>query len=215
MLTSMDEKQYAESLLPVDPQLEQVRTSIRDQQMHDISVPAGYGKLLTLLVRMTGAKAVLEIGALGGYSGICLARGLADGGRLTSLELREDYIQLAKNNVSRAGFGECVEYRAGEALESLKQLYAEGRRFDFFFIDADKGNYPNYLDWALKLALPGAVIAGDNAFMKGKVYQDQYEGNSVKAMRTFNQRMLNDERLEGVLLPAYDGLAVARVKAGS
>lgn len=211
----MDEKQYAESLLPEDPELEQVKASIRDNQVYDISVPAGYGKLLTLLVKISGAKNVLEIGALAGYSGICLARGFEGKGRLTSLELNEEYIQLAKTNLERAGFGECVEYRAGDAVESLKQLYAEGRRFDFFFIDADKINYSHYLDWALKLALPGAVIAGDNAFIKGKVYQEQFEGNSIQAMRSFNHRMLNDERLEGVLLPAYDGLAIARVKAGS
>lgn len=208
----MNDYQYAESLLPEDPGLDRVLEGIRRQAMPEISVPAGYGKLLTLLVSMTGAKSVLEIGALGGYSGICLARGLGEEGKLTSLELKPDYAELARGNMEAAGFGSLVEYRVGEALDTLEQLDREGRRFDFFFIDADKGNYLNYLEWALKLANAGAVIAGDNAFMKGKVYKPEYQGDSVKAMRKFNKAMLSDCRLEGVLLPAYDGLAIARVK---
>lgn len=208
----MDEKKYAESLLPFDQDLDRVRSSILENQIHDISIAPAFGKLLTLLVRMTGAKEVLEIGALGGYSGICLARGMAAGGRLTSLEWKEENIRLARENLINAGFGGQVEYHAGEALESLKQLQAEGRKFDFFFIDADKGNYLNYLEWSIQLANPGAVIVGDNALMKGKVYQSKYAGHSVQTMRAFNEKMLNDKRLEGVLLPAYDGLSIARVK---
>ncbi len=106
---------------------------------------------------MSGAQKVLEIGALGGYSGICLARGLDAEGRLTSLELKDDYAQLAHRHLTEAGLGDKVEYRVGEALDSLKLLEEEGRRFDFFyFIDADKGNYPNYLEYAIRLSNPGA-----------------------------------------------------------
>src|SRR5690606_29360865 len=103
----------------------------------DIAVADGYGRLLSMLVRVAGAKNLLEIGALGGYSGICLARGLTKEGRLTCLELSPDFAAVAKKNVTAAGFGEQIEYIVGDARESLKQLDEKGRKFDFFFIDAD------------------------------------------------------------------------------
>ncbi|MBO9604362.1 MAG: O-methyltransferase [Paenibacillaceae bacterium] len=205
-------EQYAESLAAHDADLERVKEGIRRHGMPEISIAPGYGKLLTMLVRMTGAGRVLEIGALGGYSGICLARGLADGGTLTSLELKPEYAELAHEHLRQAGLGDKVEYRVGEALDSLEQLGAEGRTFDFFFIDADKGNYPNYLDWALRLGKPGAIVIGDNAFMNGKTLNEEERGNAVTQMRAFNASMTGDPRLEGVLLPAYDGLTIARIR---
>ncbi|WP_274365501.1 O-methyltransferase [Paenibacillus thermotolerans] len=209
---SMDAEQYTESLLPSDAQLDKVLESIRANGMPEISVKPGYGRLLTLLVAASGAKRVLEIGALGGYSGICLARGLRDGGELISLELKQDFADLAYRNLSEAGFGSMVNYRVGEALDSLEALAQEGQRFDFFFIDADKGNYPNYLEWALRLGNPGAIIVGDNTLQNGRVMNEDAQSPSVVAMREFNERMTSDPRLDGLLLPAYDGLAIARIK---
>jgi len=203
---------YIASLYEDDPDLRRVLESIRAQKMPEISIAPGYGRLLTFLARLSGAKAALEIGALGGYSGICLARGLGAEGRLTSLELNPAFAELAKANMAAAGLGGRVEYRIGEALTSLAQLEQEGRQFDLFFIDADKGNYPNYLDWALRLGRPGALIIGDNALLHGRIANPEINSPSVNAIRTFNRRMASDPRLESVFLPAYDGLIVARIR---
>lgn len=211
-MTQPSAEEYVESLLQQDSQLEKVKEVTRAEGMPDIAVAAGYGKLLTLLVKMNGAQRILEIGALGGYSGICLARGLGDEGRLVSLELKQDYADVAHRNLVEAGLGDKVEYRVGEALDSLKQLESEGYKFDLFFIDADKGNYPNYLEWAIRLANPGAVIVGDNTLLHGDSMDPNAQGNRVVKMRLFNEMMTRDPRLEGVILPAYDGLAIARVR---
>ncbi|MCQ6560813.1 O-methyltransferase [Paenibacillus mendelii] len=208
----MSAESYIEGLLGEDADLERVRQEIRSHGMPEISIARGYGKLLTMLVRMSRAENVLEIGALGGYSGICLARGLSEGGRLTSLELVQEFADVARSNLEAAGFGSVVDYKIGDAKENLAKLAEEGRTFDFFFIDADKESYPVYLDWALRLAKPGAVIAGDNALLHGRIYDPDKNGPSVLAMRQFNERMVQDERLLGTLLPAYDGLTVALVK---
>ncbi|CAG7650573.1 O-methyltransferase [Paenibacillus allorhizosphaerae] len=205
-------EQYVESLFARDEQLERVKEGIRANQMRDISIAPGYGRLLTLLVKMIGAGQVLEIGALGGYSGICLARGLGADGKLVSLELIREYADVAHGHLQQAGLGDKVEYRVGEALDSLEALAQEGRTFDLFFIDADKGNYPNYLEWAIKLANPGAIIVGDNTLMHGETMDPNVQGNRVLKMREFNERIARDPRLESVILPAYDGLAIARVK---
>lgn len=211
-MTQMSAEQYVESLLEEDEQLANVIEGIRANGMPEISIARGYGKLLTLLVRMTGAKQILEIGALGGYSGICLARGLGEQGKLVSLELKQEYADVAQQNLRDAGLAGKVEYMVGDASESLEQLAAAGRKFDLFFIDADKGNYPNYLEWAIKLANPGAVILGDNTLMHGSSMNPEENGNRVVKMRQFNESMVRDPRLEGVILPAYDGLAIARVR---
>lgn len=195
-----------------DEALARVLASIRERGMPEISVHPGYGRLITLLAASAGASAALEIGALGGYSGICILRGLAPDGMLTSLELQAEYAELARANVAAAGFGGRAEYRVGEALARLPELADEGKTFDFFFIDADKGNYPNYLDWALKLARPGAVIVADNTLLRGRITEEDSTSPSVRAMREFNERIATDPRLVSVILPAYDGLAVARVK---
>lgn len=203
---------YVESLYETDKTLERVEESIRQHGMPEISVAPGYGRLLTMLVRLAGARRVLEIGALGGYSGICLARGLGAEGKLVSLELKEEFAAVARANMEQAGFGSAVEYRIGEALPSLEKLESEGAKFDFFFIDADKGNYLNYLDYAIKLANPGALILGDNALLHGKTMDPEAKGSSPAILREFNKRIATDPRLESTILPAYDGLCIARVK---
>lgn len=205
-------EEYVEALYAEDEQLALVKEGIRSRNMPEISIAAGYGRLLTLLVRMNGCKRVLEIGALGGYSGICLARGLEDGGKLVSLEINKEFAETAKQHLTEAGFLDKVEYRIGDAMDSLKLLKEEGAKFDFFFIDADKVNYPNYLEWALQLANTGAVIVGDNTLMRGRVVNTDEQKKSVQAMREFNRLIAEDPRLESTILPAYDGLAIARVR---
>lgn len=203
---------YVSRLYPEDEQLQHVKDAIRERGMPEVSVAPAYGRLLSLLVQTARAKEVLEIGALGGYSGICLCRGLDQDGRLTSLELREEYAALAGTHLEMAGFRNKAEYKIGPAADSLEQLKQDGRRFDFFFIDADKENYPLYLDYAIELANPGAIIAGDNCFLRGRTLDGDKNGPSVQAVRLFNERIASDERLTSTLLPAYDGLILARVK---
>lgn len=190
-----------------------VEEGIRAEGMPEISIAPGYGRLLTMLVRLSGAKSALEIGALGGYSGICIARGLPEEGTLLSLEVNPQFAVVAERHVRQAGLVERISYRIGDAKESLAQLEEEGAEFDFFFIDADKGSYPHYLDMAIRLAKPGALIVGDNVLMKGRTADLGVESPSVKAMRAFSERITTDYRLESVILTAYDGLAIARVKA--
>ncbi|WDQ35501.1 O-methyltransferase [Paenibacillus marchantiae] len=204
--------EYVNQLFQEDDLLLKVKEAIRSNGMPEVSVAAAYGRLLTFLAMTSKAEAVLEIGVLGGYSGICLARGLSDGGTLTSLELKEQYAAMARGHLEEAGFGDKVEYRIGPAADSLEQLAQEGRTFDFFFIDADKENYPVYLDYAIKLARPGAVIVGDNCFLRGRTLNSDKQGPAVLAVRRFNEQMASDPRLVTTMLPDYDGLALAWVK---
>ncbi|MEK4853225.1 O-methyltransferase [Paenibacillus sp. FSL H7-0756] len=207
-----NQEEYSEQLYTEDELLLQVKAAIAAAGMPEVSIAPGYGRLLTMLVTLSRSANLLEIGALGGYSGICLCRGLTQEGRLTSLELKAEYAELAQSHLQQAGFGDRVEYRIGPALDSLKLLEAQGNRYDFFFIDADKENYPNYLEYAIRLASPGAIIAGDNIFLRGRTLNTEKNGPAVQAMRRFNEMIAGDPRLTSTLLPAYDGLALAMVK---
>ncbi|MBD8004225.1 O-methyltransferase [Bacillus norwichensis] len=193
--------------------LDEVISSIKENGMPSISVSPSSGKLLTMLVSIAGAKNILEIGALGGYSGICLARGFGDGGTLTSLELKDTYAELASSNLTKAGFGDQVSYMTGPALESLETLVSDQKRFDFFFIDADKANYEHYLEYCIKLAEPGALIIADNMLAGGSVADPNAAPKRyTEFMKNFNQTVANHPRLESLLLPIGDGMTVSRVK---
>lgn len=196
-----------------DPILEGVISSIMDQGMPAISVSPSSGKLLTMLVSIAGAKDILEIGALGGYSGICLARGIEGEGTLTSLELEGKYAQLAAQNLAKAGFTEQVTHLTGPALESLEMLVADGKRFDFFFIDADKDNYEHYLAYCIELANAGALIVTDNVLAAGSVADPEATPKRYTAiMKKFNVLVANHPQLESILLPIGDGITVSKVK---
>lgn len=208
----LTQEEYSEQLYTEDEILLQVKEAIVQAGMPQVSVEPGYGRLLQMLVSLSRSTSILEIGALGGYSGICMSRGLAPGGKLTSLELKAEYAEVARRNLELAGFGDVAEYRIGPAMESLKTLDEEGAKFDFFFIDADKLNYPSYLEYAIMLALPGAIIAGDNIFLRGRTLNTDRNGPAIQAVRNFNEMIASDERLISTLLPAYDGLALAMVK---
>lgn len=213
MAKNQTREEYAVDLFGCeDEELKAVKEATAKRGMPPISVPAELGRLLTLLVRTKGAGRALEIGVLGGYSGICIARGLKPDGTLTSLELSPDYASFAHGNLTKAGFGERVTYRVGPAAQGLQALAAEGLRFDFVFIDADKPNYPLYLNHVLDLVVPGALICADNVLQGDRVLDPGYNDDSVRAMRLFNERLATDPRLESVLLPLRDGFAVARVK---
>lgn len=196
-----------------DSLLEEVISSIEDNGMPSISVSPSSGKLLTMLVSLAGAKHVLEIGALGGYSGIFLARGFGSEGTLTSLELEEKYAKLAYSNLAKAGFGDQVTYMTGPALESLEKLVEENKRFDFFFIDADKGNYENYLNTCIRLSVPGAIIVADNVLARGSVADPGVTPKRyTEQMKAFNETVANHPQLESILIPIGDGMTVSKVK---
>ena len=196
-----------------DALLEEVISSIEENGMPAISVSPSSGKLLTMLIAISGAKNVLEIGALGGYSGVCIAKGFDSEGKLTSLELEERYAKLASSNLTKAGFGDRVSYMTGAALESLEQLIEGNQRFDFFFIDADKGNYENYLESCIQLADEGALIVTDNVLAGGSVVDKGIKAKRyTEVMKKFNKTVANHPQLESLLIPIGDGLTISRVK---
>ena len=182
----------------------------------EIAVSPAQGKLLTVLARAVGARRILEIGTLGGYSAICLARALPADGRLVTLELNPLHAGVARANIARAGLAERVEVRVGPAAESLAHLAAEGvEPFDLIFIDADKLSYVAYLEGSLPLARPGALLIADNVVRQGRILDPGDDANAQGAAR-FNERLAADPRLSAVVLQTvgskgYDGLAIAVV----
>ncbi|MBK3493921.1 O-methyltransferase [Viridibacillus sp. YIM B01967] len=193
--------------------LEEVNSSIEENGMPSISVSPSSGKLLTMLISISEAKNVLEIGALGGYSGICLASGFGREGKLTSLELEERYAKLAYRNLSKAGFGDQVSYITGAALQNLEKLVEDNKRFDFFFIDADKENYENYLEYCIRLADPGALIVTDNVLAGGSVAdQEAKPKRYTEIMKKFNETVANHPQLESLIIPIGDGMTISKVK---
>ncbi|HEY2826554.1 MAG TPA: O-methyltransferase [Pirellulales bacterium] len=182
-----------------------------------IAVSPTFGKLLMLLAQCLGAKNILEIGTLGGYSTIWLARGLASGGRLVTLEFDAKHAEVARANMTRAGVANVVEVRLGKALETLPKLAADKRGpFDLIFIDADKENNTEYFQWALTLSRPGSLIIVDNVVRDGKVIDAASSDKSVQGVRRCNEAMAREKRvtvtaLQCVGSKGYDGFAIARV----
>ncbi|MDV2686444.1 O-methyltransferase [Alkalihalophilus lindianensis] len=206
--------EYIDSVFHKQDQLmEEVISSIKENGMPSISVSPSSGKFLSMLISLSGAKDVLEIGALGGYSGIWIARGFGSEGKLTSLELEESYAKLAHSNLTKDGFGDRVSYLTGPALESLKKLHGDQQTFDFFFIDADKENYGNYLEYCIKLANPDAIIVADNVLAGGSVADEAAKPRQyTEFMKQFNVTVANHPQLESILVPIGDGMTVTRVK---
>jgi predicted O-methyltransferase YrrM len=184
-----------------------------------INVSPSQGKLLWMLARVQGARSVLEIGTLGGYSTIWLARALPEGGRLVSLESEPMHAEVARNNIARAGLANLVEVRVGRAQETLPQLVAEGRGpFDLIFIDADKVSYAEYFAWALKLSRRGSLIIADNIVRKGAVVNAASEDANVQGVRRFNEVLAAESRVSATAIQTvgskgYDGFAIALVHA--
>jgi predicted O-methyltransferase YrrM len=182
-----------------------------------INVSPAQGKLLYMLARMQGARSILELGTLGGYSTIWLARALPPEGHLLSLEVDPMRAELARANVSRAGLASVVEIRLGRAEDSLQQLVAESRPpFDLIFIDADKTGYAEYLKWSLQLSRPGTLIIADNVVRKGAVADPASTDDNVQGIRKFNQLLAAEKRVTTTVIQTvgskgYDGLALILV----
>jgi predicted O-methyltransferase YrrM len=211
------DRYFSDSLLPNDPILEHALEATAAAGLPAIAVSPNQGKLLQILAQIIGARSILEIGTLGGYSTIWLARGLSPGGRLITLEIDQQHADVARSNISRAGFQDLVEILVGNALDTLPRLGAERRGpFDFIFIDADKQNIPTYFESALKLSHPGTVIVVDNVVRDGAVVDAESTDASVQGVRRFVEQLAADSRASGtaiqtVGLKGYDGFAVVLV----
>jgi predicted O-methyltransferase YrrM len=205
-------------LVPDDPILAAAlnRNAASGLPQHDVSPPQG--KFLYLMARMIGARRILEIGTLGGYSTIWLARAVPEGGRVVTLEFDCHHADTAKTNIEHAGLSHLVDLRIGAALETLPRLEAEGLGpFDLVFIDADKPNNPHYLTWALRLSRPGTVIIGDNVVRDGAVVDANSSDDRVQGVRAFFDMLAAEPRLSATALQTvgskgWDGFTIAVVE---
>jgi caffeoyl-CoA O-methyltransferase len=211
----------AELFLQRDDVLEATLRSAQEAGLDPIQVPPELGRLLGILVRASGARHVLEIGTLGGYSATHMARALPTGGRLLSLEVDQRHAAVARENLARAGLAVRVEVRVGSALDLLPTL-AGGEPFDFAFIDADKPSYPAYLDWCLRLVRPGGMIVADNVLrgvLGDRVARDGDAGEARgRALDAMNRAAAADPRLDAIILPVrggLDGVLIAVVRETS
>jgi predicted O-methyltransferase YrrM len=208
-----------ENLIPADPALDKALKSNQAAGLPTIDVAPNQGKLLHLLARIQGARRILEIGTLGGYSTIWLARSLPSDGKLITLEVEAKHAEVARANIERAGLSSLVQLRLGPALESLLQLQKEGAKpFDLIFIDADKQNIPAYLEWSLRLSRPGTVIITDNVIRDGAIINAEDPDPRVQGVRRLFEMMSADPRLDATALQTvgtkgYDGFTLAIVKA--
>ena len=204
-------------MVPPDAALDEALRASGAAGMPAIAVSPNQGKLLHLMARMQGARTVLEVGTLGGYSTIWLARALPPGGRVVSLEFSPKHAEVARANLKRAGLGDVVQVIEGKALDTLPRLLAEGRGpFDFVFVDADKQNQADYFTWAMKLTRVGSVIVLDNVIRDGAVADASNPDPAVQGVRRANELMANSPRVSATAIQTvgskgYDGFAVALV----
>jgi predicted O-methyltransferase YrrM len=203
-------------LVPGEPALDAALQATEDAGLPPINVAPNQGKLLMLLARAIGARRILEVGTLGGYSTIWLARGLAPEGRMVTIEWNPACVKVARANLARAGLGSQVDVREGSGEDVLPALAAEAP-FDLIFIDADKPNTPLYFEWAVKLARKGSLIIVDNVVREGAIL-DKGGGDDVQGMRRFFELAASDPRVTGTALQTvgakgHDGLAVVLVTA--
>ncbi|MGA2536966.1 MAG: O-methyltransferase [Terracidiphilus sp.] len=210
------DRYFSDLLVPGDEALEAVLKANRQAGLPAIDVSPLQGKFLDFLVRISGARRVLEIGTLGGYSTIWLARGLAEGGRIVTLELDPHHAEVAHANLQTAGVSDSVDLIVGPASESLAKLAEASAPFDLIFIDADKRSNPQYLQWALKLSRPGTVIVTDNVVRDGKVVDRDSDDPDIQGVREFTELLASEPRLSSAVLQTvgvkgYDGFALAVV----
>lgn len=203
--------------VPSDEALDAALQAAADAGLPSIQVAPNQGKLLFILARAVGARSILEIGTLGGYSTIWLARALPSDGTLISLEVDPKHAEVARANLARAGLGNVAEVRVGRALDTLPALAAEKRSpFDLVFIDADKVNTAAYFQWALKLTRRGSLIITDNVVRNGAVADAASQDKNVQGVRHFNDVMAAEPRVTAIAIQTvgskgYDGLAIALV----
>lgn len=208
---------FGDKLAPSDRALDAALAANREANLPAIDVTPLQGKFLDLLVRITRARRILELGTLGGYSTIWLARAVADGGMVTSLELDPRHAEIARANLDNAGVLDRVDLRVGPAADELRAMIAgRNQPFDLIFIDADKAGYPEYLELSLKLSRPGTVILADNVVRDGKVIEPDNPDPNIQGVRRFTELIAAEPRLTATVLQSvcgkgYDGFALAIV----
>jgi predicted O-methyltransferase YrrM len=213
------DRYITDHLVAPDPALDAALEASAAAGLPPINVTPNQGKFLHLLARIQGARTILEIGTLGGYSTIWLARALPAGGRLVTLESDPKHAAVARGNFARAGLSGTIELREGRALDTLPRMASERMGpFDFVFIDADKASIPEYFEWALKLARPGSVLLVDNVVRGGAVVDAASSDPSVQGVRRFNEVLASDPRVSATTLQTvgskgYDGFTLAVVRA--
>jgi predicted O-methyltransferase YrrM len=205
------------TLIPPDSALDAALADAVAANLPAIQVASVQGKLLHLLALIMGARNILEIGTLGGYSTIWMARALPDGGRIVTLEADPKHADVAQKNFTRAGVADKVELRLGKALDTLPKVAADGRGpFDMFFIDANKSNMPEYFEWSLKLARKGSLIIADNVVREGAVLDAKSKDADIQGIRRFLEMVGKEKRVSGTALQTvstrnYDGFALVLV----
>jgi predicted O-methyltransferase YrrM len=221
------DRYICDHLLQQDPVLDAALAASEAAGLPSIAVTANQGKLLQLLVRVHGARSILELGTLGAYSTIWLARALPADGRLVTLEASPRYAEVAAANLANADLAELVQLRVGAALEILPELLAEGAGpFDMIFIDADKKNNPGYLEWSLRLSRPGTLIIADNVVRGGAILDSSGGGDptlgeeGVKGVRRFYELLAEEPRVSATAIQTvgakgHDGFALALVSGWS
>lgn len=206
-------------LVPSDPALEAALKASDAAGLPAIQVSPTQGKFLYLQARLMNATSILELGTLGGYSTIWLARALSPKGRLVTVDANAKHIEVARTNIAFAGLSDRVEFRVGSALDVLPELAREGRGpFDLIFIDANKSNMPEYFDWALRLSRTGSLIIADNVIRDGKVLETASADADIQGVRRFNERVAAEKRVSATELQTvgskgYDGFAMVLVTA--
>lgn len=206
-----------DTLVPTDEALEMALADTAAAGMPEINVTPNQGKLLAILARSIGAKNILEIGTLGGYSTIWLARALQPGGKVITLEFNPKHVEVARGNIARAGLADVVDIRQGAALDSLAVIATEGHDpFDMVFVDADKNNNPGYFEWAMKLTRPGSLIIVDNVIRKGAVADANSDDHYVHGVRRMHEMIAAEPRvmataLQTVGAKGYDGFTMLLV----
>ncbi|MEH2410565.1 O-methyltransferase [Nostoc sp.] len=214
--TAVD-RYFTDLLVPPDPALDAALQTSAAAGLPPHNVSPNQGKLLLLLAQIQRARTILEIGTLGGYSTIWLARALPSDGRLITLEANPKHAEVARANIAHAGLSDIVDLRLGQALSTLPQIAAEGNSpFDLIFIDADKPNNPHYFAWALKLSRRGSLIIADNVVRNGAVIDQSSNDPSVQGVRRFNELLASETRVSATAIQTvgskgYDGFAIAIV----
>jgi predicted O-methyltransferase YrrM len=203
-------------LVPADPVLEAALEASARAGLPAIQITPIQGRLLELLARAVGARDILEIGTLGGYSTIWLARTLPPGGRLVTMEIEPRHLEVARANVERAGLSGVVDFRLGPARETIRRLAAEGRQFDLIFLDADRPGYPDYFRAAMELSHPGTLLVADNVVRNGLVADGSSDDPQVAGVRRYLELMAAEPRVVGTVLQTvgekgHDGLAIGLV----
>lgn len=215
------DRYFADALVAPGDGFDAAIEANRKADLPAIDVTSLQGRFLELLVRVTGARRVLEIGTLGGYSTLWLTRALPEGGIVVTLELEPKHAEIARKNLQNAGLADRVDLRVGAASESLAAIVREpaGEQvapFDFIFIDADKAGYPDYLQWSLRLSRPGTLIVADNVVRDGEVIDPENPDPNIQGVRRFTEMLSAEPRVSATVLQTvgskgYDGFAIAIV----